>query len=111
MSSRALVQVDKTRAGRWCQARPTRSARSLRLDTALAIDTLAVALHLELLQVGRQPLQPLLVRQTPRVSQRPARSVPDAEEAQYDGRVPFERRGAEVLIHFVRAIEQLLEVM
>ena len=53
-------------------------------ECALAIDALAVAFHLELLQVRGQPLQMLLVRQhRVRVGAEHAR-VPDAEQAEHD---------------------------
>ena len=59
--------ADRTRAGRWCRARPRRPGRCRsRRGAPVAIDALAVALHVELLQVGGQPLQVLVVRAAPR---------------------------------------------
>ena len=79
-------------------------------DAAVAIDALAVAFHFELLQIRRQPLQVLLVGQhRVRIGAEHAR-IPDAEQAEHDRRVLLDRRGAEVLVHLVRAVEDLLEV-
>ncbi len=73
---------------------------------AVAIDALAVALHVELLQVGRQAVQILVVRQhRVRLGAEEVR-VPDAEQAERDRQVLFDRRGAEVLVHLVRAVEE-----
>ena len=56
-------------------------------DAAVAIDALAVAFHFELLQVGRQALQMLLVRQDRvRVGAEHA-GIPDAQQAENDRRV------------------------
>ena len=77
---------------------------------ALAIDALAVALHVELLQVGRQPMQVLFVRQHGvRLGAEHAR-VPHAQQPEHHRQVALDRRGPEVLVHLVRAVEELLEV-
>ena len=85
--------------------------RGLRVERrAVAIDALAVALHLELLQVRGQALQVLFVRQH-RVRLRAEHArVPYAEQAEHDRHVLLDRRGAEVLVHLVGAVEHLLEM-
>ena len=78
---RALVQQLEERVLAVGARLAPHDRRGLQIDdVAVAIDALAVALHLELLQVGRQPLQALLVRQhRVRVGAEHAR-VPDAEQ-------------------------------
>ena len=49
-------------AGRWCQARPSRPPRCRKTPAPGQRDVLAVGLHRELLQVGGEALQVLLVR-------------------------------------------------
>src|SRR5688572_5738762 len=52
---------------------------------ALAIDPLAVALHLELLEIGRQPRQVLFVGQDRVRFGTEEAGVPDAEQSKDDG--------------------------
>jgi hypothetical protein len=52
----------------------------------------AVALHFELLQVGRQPRQPLVIRQHGESRQTQEGAVPDAEHSHQYRQIPLERR-------------------
>ena len=72
---------------------------------------LAIALHGELLQVGREALQVLLVGQDGDRLRVEEVVVPDGEQAHEHGQVLLEGRGAEVLVHGVEAGEQLAEVV
>ena len=60
---------------------------------------LAVALHRQLLEVGREALQVLLVGQDRDGLRAEEVVVPDAEQAHQHRQVALERRGAEVLVH------------
>src|SRR5271165_2374740 len=70
----------------------------------------AVAFHRQLLQVGRESLEVLLVRQDRNGLRAEEVIVPHSEKTHEDGQVSFRRRGAEVLIHFVKAAEQAAKV-
>ena len=70
---------------------------------------LAVGLHRQLLQVGREPLEVLVVRQHGLGLRVEEVGVPDREQPQQHRQVLGERRGAEVLVHLVEAGEQLAE--
>ena len=72
---------------------------------------LAVALHRQLLQIGRESLQVLLVRQHGDGLGAEEVRVPDAEQAHQHRQVLLERRGAEVLVHLVKAVEHGAEVL
>ena len=76
---------------------------------AVAPHRLAVALHVGLLEVGGQAVQMLAVGQHGVAAGAEKIAVPDAEQRHDHGHVALERRGAEVLVHRVRAGEQLLE--
>ncbi len=71
---------------------------------------LAVALHRQLLQVGGEALQVLLVGQHGDRLRAEEVGVPDGEQAQQHRQVALERRGAEVLVHLVEAGEHRAEV-
>src|SRR5258708_26000914 len=60
---------------------------------------LAVALHRQLLEISREPLQVLIVRQHRNRFRAQKIVVPDREESHEDRQVSFERRGAEMLVH------------
>src|SRR6267378_4564943 len=68
-------------------------------------NVLAVALHRQLLQVGRKTFEVLLVRKNRDCLRAEEISVPDRQKAQENGQIALERRGAEVLIHLVKAVE------
>ncbi len=73
------------------------------------VDRLAVALHVELLQVGREPAEVLAVRQD-RLGLGPEEVVvPEADETEEDGQVALERRRPEVLVDGVEAGQHLAE--
>ena len=76
---------------------------------AVAVDALAVALHVPLLEVGGEAVKVLVVREDGVRLGAEEVHVPDAEERHDHRQVPLGRRSLEVLIHRVRAIEQLLE--
>ena len=71
---------------------------------------LAVAFHRQLLEIGGKTLEILLVRQD-RDGLGPEKVVvPDRQQAHQHGQVLLERRGAEVLVHFMEAVEHGAEV-
>src|ERR1700716_581495 len=71
---------------------------------------LAVTLHRQLLQIGRKTFEVLLVRQNRDCLCTEEISVPHRQKAQENRQVALERRGAEVLIHLVKAVEHRLEI-
>ena len=72
---------------------------------------LAVALHRQLLEIGWEPFQVLLVRQYRDRLRSEEIVVPDGQQAHEHRQVALERRGAEVLVHLVEAIQQSAEVI
>ena len=66
---------------------------------------LAVALHCELLEVGGKTLQILLIRQDRDGLRAEEVRIPDREQRHQHGQILPERRGAEVLVHFVEAVQ------
>ena len=72
---------------------------------------LAVGLHGELLQVGRETVQVLAVRQHGVALGTEEVDVPDVEEAHQRDGVVLERRVAEVLVDGMEALEELLEAL
>ena len=78
---------------------------------AVAIDALAIGLHLQLLQVGRQARKARGIAQH-RVAGRAERvAVPDADEAQQRRHVALQRIGAELQVGGVRPGKELLEAV
>ena len=71
---------------------------------------LAVALHLELLEIGRQARQPLIVGQHGAGGIAHHLPVPDPGQRQRHGHAFFQRRGAEMLVHRVAAGEEIGEI-
>ena len=78
---------------------------------ALEVDGLPVALHVELLQVRREPLQVLVVRQDRLRLRAEEVVVPHADQAEDHRKVSLEGRGAEVLVDRVEAREHLPELL
>ena len=78
---------------------------------AIERDVLAVALHRQLLQIGREALQVLLVGQHRHGLGAEEVVVPDRQQAHEHRQVALERRGAEVLVHLVEAVEHGAEVL
>ena len=74
-------------------------------------DVLSVALHGELLQIGRESLQILLVRQDRHGLGAEEVVVPDGQEAHKHRQVARERGGAEVLVHLMEAVQHGPEVV
>ena len=74
---------------------------------AVAVDALAVALHVELLQVGRQPAQLLVVGQHGVGVGAEEVGVPHADQPERHRQVVLERRRPKVLVDLVGAVEQL----
>ena len=72
---------------------------------------LAVGLHGELLQVGRETVQVLAVRKHGVALGTEEVDVPDVEEAHQRDGVVLERRVAEVLVDGMEALEELLEAL
>src|SRR3546814_1979728 len=70
---------------------------------------LAVGFHVELLQVGREALEALVVGQHSVRAETPDVAVPHAEQAEDDRQVGGQRRRAEVLVHLMAAREELAE--
>ena len=78
---------------------------------AVPADMLAVGLHGELLQVGREAVQVLAVRQHGVALGTEEVDVPDIEQAHQRDGVVLERGVAEVLVDGVEALEELLEAL
>ena len=72
---------------------------------------LAVGLHGELLQVGRETVQILAVRKHGVALGTEEVDVPDVEQAHQRDGIVLERRVAEVLVDGVEALEELLEAL
>ena len=78
---------------------------------AVPADVFAVGLHGELLQVGRETVQILAVRQHGVALGTEEVDVPDIEQAHQRDGVVLERGVAEVLVDGVEALEELLEAL
>ena len=78
---------------------------------AVELDMLAVALHLQLLEIGGEAPEPLVVwdHAVRRVPEDVA--VPAAEEPHQDRDVSLDRRFAEVLVDLVAAAEEFVEAV
>ena len=72
---------------------------------------LAVALHGQLLQIGRKALQVLLVGQDRDGLGAEEIVVPDGQQAHEHRQIALERRGAEMLVHLMEAVEHGAEVV
>ena len=78
---------------------------------AVERDVFAVALHRQLLQIGRETLQVLLVGQHGHRLGAEEVVVPDRQQAHQHRQVLLERSGAEMLVHLVEAVEHGAEVI
>jgi hypothetical protein len=78
---------------------------------AVQPDRLAVALHGQLLQIGREPVQVLRVRQHRVRLRAEERVVPDVEQPEQRGHVAFHRLGPEVLVDGVVPGQHLGELL
>ena len=78
---------------------------------AIERDVFAVALHRQLLQIGREALQVLLVGQHRNGLGAEEVVVPDRQEPHEHRQVALEGRGAEVLVHLVEAVQHGAEII
>ena len=100
----------RRRAGRWCRARPRRPRRSPCSTGAPSRQhALAVALHLQLLEIGGKAREALVVGDHGLRGVAEDVAVPDAEEPHQHRDVLVERRLAEVLVDVVAAAQEFLE--
>ncbi|OBQ31838.1 MAG: hypothetical protein AN485_23065 [Anabaena sp. MDT14b] len=90
---------------------PDHRAGAARHGRARQRHPLAVRFHVELLQIGRQPRQPLVIGQYRARGVAAGIAVPDADEAQQNGQVVGQRRGAEMLIHGMGAVQHVGEAL
>ena len=74
-------------------------------------DVFAVALHRQLLQIGGKAFQVLFVRQNRHRLRAEKVVVPNRQEAHEHRQVFLERRGAEMLVHLVKAVEHRAEIV
>src|SRR3569833_2139582 len=74
-------------------------------------DGLAVALHLELLEVSWKTLQAIIVGQYGVGGQIEEADVPNTHETGERGQVGLPGRGAEMLIHLVSACQAAAEIL
>ena len=74
-------------------------------------DGLAVALHLELLEVSWKALQPIVVRQHGVRRQIQEADVLDIHETDERGQVGVPGGGPEMLVHFVAAGQEAIEIL
>src|SRR6516165_8792517 len=72
---------------------------------------LAVALHGELLEIGRKALEVLLIRQHSDGLSAKEVIVPDAEQAHQNRKVVLEWRRVEMLVHLMEAAEHGVEIV
>src|SRR5215471_10364261 len=80
-------------------------------DCAIQRHVLAVALHGQLLQIGRKTLEILLVGENADCLRPEEVVIPDGEEPHQDGQVARKWRGAKVLVHGVEAAEHGVKVV
>jgi hypothetical protein len=104
--ARALVQQLKERVlGIGSRRPPDDGARIVVNRSAVARHAFAARFHVELLQVGRQQRERIVVGQD-RMRRGAAKIViPDAEQGEDYGHVALGRRSAEMLVHGPRAAQ------
>jgi len=76
-----------------------------------ALHALAVALHVELLEMIGQELQVLAVREHGRRLGSQYVAIPDPEQSEQHGQVALEWRGSEMFVHRARSLEQRAEAV
>ena len=74
-------------------------------------DMFAVALHRQLLQICRKPLQVLLIWQNCHRLCAEEVVVPDGEKSHQHRQIALERSAAEVFVHLVKAIQHGAEIL
>src|SRR2546427_9087173 len=77
----------------------------------VAPDALAIALHVALLEISGEPVQVLVVRKNGVRLRAEKVVIPDAEQAKDDRQTLLQFGRAKMLVHRVRAREQLLEIL
>src|SRR6516165_7481757 len=83
----------------------------LRDGFAIECYVLSVAFHGQLLEICREALEILFVRHDADSLGAKEIVVPDRQQTQDHRHVVFERRGAEVLIHFMKTVQHGTEVI
>src|ERR1700741_2203748 len=78
---------------------------------SVELHVLAVALHRQLLEIGREALQVLVVGQHCDGLRAEKVVIPDAEKAHEDRQVALKRRGSEMLVDRMEACQHALEVI
>ena len=78
---------------------------------AMPGNAFAVALHLKLLKISREMAQAVVVREDRMGRGTEEVDVPHPQQTHEHRHVPLPRRGAEVLIHGMRAVQKLLEAV
>src|SRR6266581_3180174 len=78
---------------------------------ALQVDALPIALHIELLEVGRQTSKVIVIGQDRHGFSTEEVVIPDANQPQEDRQVALKRSGAEMFIHCVEASEHLAKLL
>src|SRR5580704_6351772 len=73
---------------------------------AVQCDVFTITFHRQLLQIGRESLEVLLIRQDSDGFGTEEIRVPDGEQTQEDGQVALKRCGAEMLVHFGKTLEK-----
>ncbi len=108
---RALVQqLEEGMLGIGARLAPDHGSCPCGDRLAVASRALAEALHLELLEVGRKPSEPLAVRQHGMALATQPVAVPVREQSKQHGQVVAPGSTPEVLIHRVRAREHRFEM-
>src|SRR4051794_16223114 len=90
---------------------PDNRSRRYACRFAGAVDALAIALHVALLEIGGKPVHILIVRQYGMRLSSEEVVIPDAHQRQDDGQILFKRRSPEMLVHLETALEQFLEIV
>ena len=78
---------------------------------AFSVNTFAIALHISLLEVRREPVHVLVIRQDRMGLCSKEIVIPNAEQGKDDRDVPVERRFPEVPVHGMRAFKQFPEMI
>ena len=89
---------------------PDHGARLHRQVGAIDRHALAVALHFQLLQIGRQPRQALVIGQHRAAGMARNLRVPDADQGQHDRHIRQWRRALEMVIHRPRPGQKLVKL-
>ena len=72
---------------------------------------LTIALHRELLQIGRETLQILLIGKNCDALRAKKVVVVDCQETQENGKIALKRSGAKMNVHLMEAIKQVTEIV